>query len=33
MNIKPLTHKSLSEVVRNFTPNWFTLNMGTGITF
>jgi len=33
MNIKPLTHKSLSEVVRNFTPNWFTLNMGTGIAF
>lgn len=21
------------DVVRNFTPNWFTLNMGTGITF
>ncbi|QOR61246.1 TDT family transporter [Sulfurovum sp. ST-21] len=33
MGIKPLTHNSLSEVVRNFTPNWFTLNMGTGIAF
>jgi C4-dicarboxylate transporter/malic acid transport protein len=33
MSIKPLTHNSLSEVVRNFTPNWFTLNMGTGIAF
>jgi len=33
MGIKPLTHNTLSEVVRNFTPNWFTLNMGTGIAF
>jgi C4-dicarboxylate transporter/malic acid transport protein len=33
MSIKPLTHKNLNEVIRNFTPNWFTLNMGTGIAF
>ncbi len=33
MNLKPLTSKSFSEVLRNFTPNWFTLNMGTGIAF
>ncbi len=33
MNLKPLSSKSFSEVLRNFTPNWFTLNMGTGIAF
>lgn len=25
--------KSFKEIVRNFTPNWFTMNMGTGILF
>ena len=33
MNLKPLSSKSFLEVIRNFTPNWFTLNMGTGIAF
>ncbi len=33
MSLKPLTHKSFREVIRHFTPNWFTLNMGTGIVF
>jgi len=33
MNTKPLSDKSLKEIIRNFTPNWFTLNMGTGIAF
>ncbi len=33
MSFKPLTSKNFSEVIRNFTPNWFTLNMGTGIAF
>jgi C4-dicarboxylate transporter/malic acid transport protein len=33
MNLKPLQNKGLSEVIRDFTPNWFTLNMGTGIAF
>jgi hypothetical protein len=23
--------KPLSEIVRNFTPNWFTVTMGTGV--
>jgi C4-dicarboxylate transporter/malic acid transport protein len=32
MNLRPLTHKQhLAEVVRHFTPNWFTMTMGTGI--
>ena len=33
MAIKPLSDKGFREVIRNFTPNWFTLNMGTGIAF
>lgn len=33
MSLKPLKNKNLAEVIRNFTPNWFTLNMGTGIAF
>jgi len=33
MSLKPLSDKSLREVIHNFTPNWFTLNMGTGIAF
>ncbi len=24
---------NLSKVIKNFTPDWFTLNMGTGIVF
>lgn len=31
--MKPFKHKNLKEIVKNFTPNWFTLNMGTGISF
>ncbi|WP_233279562.1 TDT family transporter [Acidihalobacter yilgarnensis] len=27
------SHKSVKEIVRHFTPNWFTMNMGTGILF
>ncbi|WP_298289257.1 TDT family transporter [Thiomonas sp.] len=31
---KPLSHLPAPvELVRQFTPNWFTVNMGTGITF
>ncbi len=33
MNFKPFKHKGIMEIVENFTPNWFTLNMGTGIAF
>jgi C4-dicarboxylate transporter/malic acid transport protein len=33
MSLKPFTHKGLLEIIYNFTPNWFTLNMGTGIAF
>lgn len=33
MSIKPLRNRELREVIRHFTPNWFTLNMGTGIAF
>ncbi len=33
MTIKPFISKNLNEIVRHFTPNWFTLNMGTGIAF
>ena len=29
--LRALTHPS--ELIRQFTPNWFTLNMGTGIVF
>jgi len=28
-----LSEKSLKDIIKNFTPNWFTLNMGTGIAF
>ena len=32
MNLRPLSHKqNLAEVIRHFTPNWFTMTMGTGI--
>ncbi len=31
--MKPFKHKNLKEIIKNFTPNWFTLNMGTGISF
>lgn len=32
MRLRPLTHKQHpAEVIRHFTPNWFTMNMGTGI--
>lgn len=27
------SRKNFKEIVRNFTPNWFTMNMGTGILF
>lgn len=27
------SRKNFREIVRNFTPNWFTMNMGTGILF
>jgi C4-dicarboxylate transporter/malic acid transport protein len=33
MQAQPLSEKRLTDVIRNFTPNWFTLNMGTGIAF
>ncbi len=33
MSLKPFKHKGLLEIIYNFTPNWFTLNMGTGIAF
>lgn len=33
MSLKPLQQKSFTEVIKHFTPNWFTLNMGTGIAF
>ena len=33
MNTKLLSEKSLKEIIKNFTPNSFTLNMGTGIAF
>ncbi len=33
MNLKPLSSKCFSEIVMNFIPNWFTLNIGTGIAF
>jgi C4-dicarboxylate transporter/malic acid transport protein len=32
MRLRPLTHKQRpAEVIRHFTPNWFTMTMGTGI--
>ncbi|APZ42251.1 TDT family transporter [Acidihalobacter ferrooxydans] len=32
MNWRPLTYKQHpAEVIRHFTPNWFTMTMGTGI--
>ncbi|OCC14341.1 C4-dicarboxylate transporter/malic acid transport protein [Dissulfuribacter thermophilus] len=33
MSLKPFANKELKKIIRNFTPNWFTVNMGTGISF
>jgi len=33
VNLKPLQQKNINEIIHNFTPNWFTLNMGTGLAF